>query len=179
MNNFLEKTRCYEAGPIQCAKDQNWRNYVSDELKKLNITPYNPLDKPLIDSFPEGEEIHAHLKECMKTGRYAEVQDFIKKVRRQDLSLIDRSDFVIAFFDPTVCSIGTAEELSFCERSMKPTFICIDGGISKAPYWIFAMFNLNCFFNSIEEVIEKIKKLNSGEDPIDDKYWRLLKKEYR
>jgi len=176
---ILEKTKAYLAGSIQSAKNQTWRGYVSDELKSIGVVPYNPLDKPLLDSFPEGEEIHIWLKNCMKEKRFDEVQKFIKKVRRQDLSMVDRSDFVVSLFDPTVCSVGTCEELSFCEKAMKPTLIAIEGGIEKTPYWLFAMFNLECFFNSIEEVIDKIKRLDSGEDKINDKYFRLLKPEYR
>lgn len=176
---FLNKTKCYLAGGIQNFNGFEWRNEISCDLQSLGIVPFNPLDKPFINSAPEDKDIHAWLASQMEKGDFTTVRNYMIRVRRLDYRMIDNSDFVIAHIHPTIASWGTASELDFCERSMKPTFIAVDGGIKKTPYWLLAMFDECCFFNSIDDIFQEICALDSEEKPLNDKYWRLLRENLR
>lgn len=166
-------------GNIECAKNQNWRDELSKELAIIGIVPYNPLDKPFEHATPEDKDTHKWLAQRRAAKDLYSVRKFIKEARRFDLNLIDRSDFVIAHLNPKVASYGSAEELSFAERSLKPVFISIEGGIEHTPYWLLAMFSEQCFFNSVEEILEHVKNIDNGTESINHKFWRLLKKSWR
>lgn len=176
---ILNKTKVYLCGGIENSDCQNWRVKISQELSEIGIVALNPLDKPFINSVPEDESTHKWLAERRQTRDLQSVRDFIKVARRQDLTLIDRSDFVIAYLHPTKASYGSAEELSFSERSLKKVFIAIEGGIEKTPYWLLAMFSETCFYDNLDDIMKEIREIDSELKPIDNKYWRLMKEELR
>ncbi len=177
--SVLTKTRCYLVGHMEYANGENWRKYAETRLNKLNIITYNPYDKPFVNDVDEGEDFRQNLKDLMSRGFFDEVCERMRKIRIYDLNLVDRSDFIVAHIIPNVASWGSAEELTTAVRMKKPTFISIEGGKSKTPLWLLGMFPHKYFYNSIEEVISMISKINSGEKEIDSDRWRLLRKELR
>jgi hypothetical protein len=78
-----------------------------------------------------------------------------------------------------VASWGSAEELVTAVRMKKPIFISMEGGKAKTPLWIMGMIPHNYIYDSIEEIMEMIKQIDSGEKKIDSDRWRLLRKELR
>ena len=176
---ILNKTKCYLAGAIQYSDGFSWRNKISKELKQMGIIPFNPLEKPFIASAPEDKSTHKWLKSCMERGDLTSVKQYMTKIRRYDFAMLDSSQFVIAHIIPKVSSWGTATELDLCERVLKPAFICVEGGIKQTPYWLLSMFDESCFYSSFEEILEELKKLDSGEKDLNEKYWRLFHEEYR
>jgi nucleoside 2-deoxyribosyltransferase len=179
LNNILKNTRAYLAGHIQYADGYTWRQNIKKSLQELNIIPFDPLDKPFINNAPEDKSIHSKLRSDMDSGNLKSVKEFISTVRRQDLSMIDKSDMIICHIYPERASWGTAEELCLAEKTLKPTFISVDGGITKTPYWLLAMFDISCFYNNLNEILQDLSKINSGEKQLDEKYWKILKHEYR
>ena len=175
----LEKTRTYLVGHMQYANGRNWRDYVEEELGKLNITVFNPYKKPFIKDVDEGEETRLSLDHCQKHGYYNDVAKRMSLVRSYDLNLVDRSDFIIAHILPEVASWGSAEELVTAVRMKKPTFVSVEGGKNKTPLWLLGMMPHNYFYNDIDEVLDMIRKIDSGEKKIDSDRWRLLRKELR
>ena len=61
----------------------------------------------------------------------------------------------------------------------KPIFVTIEGGKEKTPLWMLAMFPHKYIYDTIEEAIEMIERIDDGDKEIDSDRWRLLKKEYR
>jgi len=167
----LEKTRTYLVG--------HWRDYVEEELEKLNITVFNPYKKPFIKDVDEGEETRLSLDHCQKHGYYNDVARRMSLVRSYDLNLVDRSDFIIAHLLPEVASWGSAEELVTAVRMKKPVFISMEGGKSQTPLWIMGMLPHHYIYNSIEEVLDMIHQINDGKKDIDSDRWRLLRKDLR
>ena len=100
-------------------------------------------------------------------------------VRSYDLNLVDRSDFIIAHLLPDVASWGSAEELVTAVRMKKPIFISMEGGKKNTPLWIMGMKIDKYIYNNIDEVLDMIKKIDSGDKKIDSDRWRLLRKELR
>jgi hypothetical protein len=177
--NLLENTKVYTIGHMQYKNGRAWREYVTKELSSLGITVFNPYDKPFLDPSHEDEGIHERLRDLTNRNKLDKVRKHMKPIRNFDLRLCDLADFAIAHIHPEIASWGSAEELVTICRSKKAIFISIEGGRTKCPFWILGMFPEKYIYNNIEEVVETIKKINSGKKKMDSDRWKLLKKEYR
>ena len=179
MENLLEKTRTYLVGHMQYACGRDWREYVEGELSKLDITIFNPYKKPFLKDVDEGEETRAKIANDMEEGHYSDVANRMREIRSYDLNLVDRSDFIIAHLLPDVASWGSAEEIVTAARMKKPIFISMEGGKTKTPLWMMGMIPHHYIYDSIEDVVSMIKKIDNGEKEIDSDRWRLLTKDLR
>ncbi len=179
MKNLLEKTRTYLVGQMQYQNGEDWRNKVQSILHKMGIIVYNPYHKPFCKDIQEDDSVRIHIVDLIKEKKYDEVQKRMKDIRVYDLNLVDRSDFIIAYIIPNVPTYGSVEELVTAVRMKKPTFIAVEGGKSQCPYWLFGMFPHKYIYDSIDDVMNMLIKIDSGEKEIDSDRWRLLRKEYR
>ena len=164
---------------MQYVNGSGWRNHVKSKLQPMNIMCFDPYDKPFVKDVEEGDDVRTRLKEAMANNNYDEVQAHMRQIRIFDLNLVDRCDFVIAHIIPHIASWGSAEELVTAVRMKKPTFISVEGGKSKCPLWLLGMFPHKYIYNNVDEIIEILQKIDSGEKQIDSERWRLLKQEYR
>ena len=164
---------------MQYLSGRDWREEITEKLTPLSISCFNPYKKPFLKDVAEDEASRHDMETWMKTKQYDRVTDKMKIVRSYDLNLVDRSDFIIAHLVPDVASWGSAEEIVTAVRMKKPIFISMEGGKSKTPLWMLAMFPHKYIYNSIEEVVDMIKKIDNGEVRLDSGRWKLLKKEYR
>lgn len=176
---LLNKTRTYLVGHMQYASGRDWREYVEEELDSLNITIFNPYKKPFVKDVDEDEETRRKIALNMEEGHYSDVANRMKQIRSYDLNLVDRSDFIIAHLLPEVASWGSAEEIVTAVRMKKPIFISMEGGKNKTPLWMMGMLPHHYIYNSIEDVVSMVKKIDAGEKEIDSDRWRLLKEELR
>ena len=180
--NFLEGTRCYLIGSMQYAKGgqgRSWRELVKSTLLPREVTCFDPYSKPFIKSIQEDEKSFTELQDKINAGKFAEVREEMKEIRSVDLSMVDRSDFIIAYIHPTVPSWGTPEELSQAVRLKKPIFLVVEGGIHKCPFWIFGMLHYKYMYNSIEDALKVICNIDDGILSPDSGRWRFLQKKYR
>ena len=177
--DILDKTRTYLVGHMQYADGRNWRDDVERELKPLNITVFNPYKKPFVKDVNEDEQARTKMQEDMEAGYYNDVAERMSTVRSYDLNLVDRSDFIIAHLLPEVASWGSAEEIVTAVRMKKPIFISMEGGKNKTPLWMMGMLPHHYIYDSIEDIIDMIKDIDSGSKEIDSDRWRLLKEELR
>jgi hypothetical protein len=179
MLNLLESTKTYLVGHMQYVSGRDWREDVTDRLKPLHITCFNPYKKPFIKDVEEDEASRHEMQELMNDGEYDKVTQRMKTVRAYDLNLVDRSDFIIAHLVPDVASWGSAEEITTAVRMKKPVFISMQGGKEKTPLWMLGMFPHKYIYNSLDEIIKMLYSIDSGTKNIDSDRWRLLRKEYR
>jgi|TARA_B100000287_G_scaffold401795_1_gene422167 hypothetical protein len=175
----LDKTRCYLVGHMQYADPGDWREVVKEALKDTNIIFYNPLDKPFISDVDENSNTREFLNKKLEEGNFDYVYKHMSSIRRSDLNLVDRSDFIIAHIVPHVGSWGSTEEIMCANRMKKPVFVSIEGGRHKVPLWLAGMLPPHYFFDSIEKVLDTIKEIHYGKRALDLDRWRLLKPEYR
>jgi nucleoside 2-deoxyribosyltransferase len=164
---------------MQYLSGRDWRKEVTEKLAPLEVTCFNPYEKPFIKDVEEDEASRQEMETWMKTKQYDRVTDKMKTVRSYDLNLVDRSDFIIAHLVPDVASWGSAEEIVTAVRMKKPVFISMEGGKTKTPLWMLGMLPHKFIYNSLEEVIQMLYAIDSGDKPIDSDRWRLLRKEYR
>ena len=71
------------------------------------------------------------------------------------------------------------EELSWACRCRKPTFIVIEGGKKKTPFWVMGMFPHKYIYNNFKEVEEQLIGINSGKIPISSDRWKMFEMELR
>ena len=164
---------------MQYLSGRDWRSEVTEKLSPLGVTCFNPYDKPFIKDVNEDDEARENMKVWMKTKQYDRVTDRMKTVRSYDLNLVDRSDFIIGHLVPDVASWGSAEEIVTAVRMKKPIFVSMEGGKCKTPLWMLGMFPHKYIYNSLDEVVEMLYAIDSGDKDIDSDRWRLLRKEYR
>jgi hypothetical protein len=179
MSNILKSTKVYLVGHMQYENGRGWREQITKDLVEMGITVFDPYHKPFIDDTNEDENVRAQLKKWMDQEEYDSVANRMKKVRAFDLRLCDLSDFIIAHINPKIASWGSAEELVTSCRMKKPTFISIEGGKTKTPLWMMGMFPHKYFYNSIEEIVQVLRRIDSGQKELDNERWKLLKEEYR
>lgn len=164
---------------MQYLNGRNWREEIASELKNINITCFDPYKKPFIKDVEEDEVSRREMEVWMQTKQYDRVTERMKIVRAYDLNLVDRSDFIIAHLVPDVASWGSAEEIVTAVRMKKPIFVSMEGGKAKTPLWMLGMLPHKYIYNSIEEIVNMLHAINSGNKPIDSDRWRLLQKKFR
>lgn len=179
MMNLLKRTRTYLVGHMQYADGRDWREYAEAELTPLGIVIFNPYKKPFVKDVDESEDARAKLLQNMSDGHFSDVAKRMKLIRSYDLNLVDRSDFIVAHILPSVASWGSAEEIVTAVRMKKPIFISVEGGKKATPLWVMGMIPHHYIYDSVEDSIGMIKKINSGEKEIDSDRWRLLRESLR
>jgi len=178
--NKLKNTKTVVIGPMESDNERGkqLRQEIKKELSKMNIVVWDHYNRPYEGLIEESSETHDLLKQYRENEQYEKIADY-KDIRRQDLALIDRCDFVLCVFEKKTFTIGTIEELSWANRCQKPIFFVWGEGKKECPFWIFWMLQHNYIYSSVVDAIEVIRKIDSGEKEIDSKKWRLFKEEYR
>lgn len=180
MNNFLKKTRVYCAGPIQFAKkgEDVWRKIVSKKFKKAGITVWSPLTTPFLNFRLEDNDLKQQIRSYMQNKDYENVSNIMKQIVRRDLSMVDKCDFLIAHIDPEVYTCGTFHELFIAIGQRKPVFVFTKDK-TKIPTWLFGVMPHHNIFESIEDLTNHILRIDSGAEPINNKYWKLVETKHR
>jgi hypothetical protein len=175
---LLQGTNCYTIGPLECGsfkEARRWRTYVQDKLKPLEIKILSPLDKMFRNFKTESESTNNQLKQALKDGKYELVHEEMKMIRNRDLAACDLSTFLIAIIEPGIATYGSIDEIVTSKRNQKPVFLVIpDKGFEAIPLWLASYFQPNWVYKNLDEVIDTIYKIDSGEIPIKNKYWKIL-----
>jgi hypothetical protein len=176
---LLKRTKVYLCGGMQYCNGADWRKKVQKELEKMDIIVYNPFNKPFINSRRENKKTHFWLKGLMHSGKYDKVAKYMAEVRREDLRIVDLSDYIFVYIDPKVYTVGSFEEMFWANREKKPIFLVVEGGKKETPFWLMAVLPSRFIYNNIDEALEMIKRIDSGQKKLDSNRWRLLKLKYR
>ncbi len=177
--NILHKTRVYTASPMEKQNTRAWRAEFIEKTKDLNLIVFDPYEKPFLEEITEDEEAREMLAKWRSNGEYDKISERMRRVRNDDLRITDIVDFGVIKLDVDVFTMGTIEELACLNRSKKPCFVFVEQGKKAAPFWLFGMIPHEYIFDDLNSLVEYLKKINSGEIPLDTKRWRLLKPEYR
>ena len=94
--NTLYRTKCYTIGAMEYANGINWRELVESTLGPRNIIVFNPYKKPFLNDCDESPDVRQRMRQYMTQGRFSAVTEWARDIRRYDLNLVDRSDFIIA-----------------------------------------------------------------------------------
>jgi hypothetical protein len=175
--NNLDGAVCYMIGAIDHAKDDGvgWRVELKNKAKAagLNICWIDPCDKPTGGITEIGQEKN-HIKRLRAEGKYDELTDAMKQIRRQDLRFVDLSDFVVFKLDPSVPTYGSLDEIYTAEDQHKPMYMVVEGGKNNLPFWLWAVVDHNEVFSNLDELVEHLVSVNRS-DLSQDKRWVLIR----
>jgi len=169
----LDGAKGYLAGAITYVDDDGvcWRK----ELKKYadilipRLSFLDPTDKPMGLGSEIGFE-KGQAKKWKQDGEYDKLTRHVKKYRRYDLRMTDEAQFLIWYIDLDIFTVGSIDETINCEKQKKPLFAIIKQGKKNAPDWLFAMMKHQEMFESIQECVDYLAKLDSGEIEMDERW---------
>lgn len=176
--SLLNRAKCYLVGPMQYQNGRGWRERVTEQLKEIGVVCFDPYSKPFEADIKETEEFQKELLSFQISGDYDTVSRLMANVCYHDLALVTLSDFIIAYIDPKVVTVGSWHELFLAEELKKPIFLIVEGGKKTTPLWLFGTINHNFIFESFDQVIEELTKINFGKTSLSVR-WKLLKQDIR
>lgn len=179
--NKLANTRCVVIGPMEGdrASGASVRDTVSECLTEFNIHVLDHYKSPVESSLDEGDdELHEKLLNYKQKEDWEAIYN-MRQIRSNDLALIDKCDFIICHLDMNSMGCGTYEELFTANRAKKPIFVYCNQGLKKIPLWLRWTLKPHCFYETLDDVLDCITKLNSGDVEFDPDEFKLLKKEFR
>lgn len=178
--NILKNSSVYLVGSIEYDPNgHEWRENITQELRQMGIKCFDPYKKPFISCVEESAENVANWKNELQKGNFDLVESFAKRIRSEDLRMVDYASFIIAYIKPLTPSFGSIEEISWACRCKKPIFIVVEGGKSNCPLWIMGMVPHKYIYSSFEEVLDKLWHINDGKIEIDTSRWKILKEEFQ
>jgi len=138
----------YLSGPIQYAKNNNWRRELGTFLKMRRALVLDPTVKEkatLISSLGykrvsedlEIEDSLEYFKRLIDEGKYEEVQKKMHIIRNIDLGMVERSDVVIVYVDLETPTFGTWEEIFYAIHHGKSVLWILDCELKDLPLWLF------------------------------------------
>lgn len=171
----LKGLRCMLSGGIDRVVDDGvgWRNKIKKKTEEagINIIFFDPCDKPKGLGSEIGIEKNK-VKELIEKDCWDEAKKFVKTFRHYDLRAVDHCDFVIVKIDINSHLCGTYDEVFLAERQLKPIFVIMGEDQSKydIPTWMISFINEKEIFESEEECVEYLLKLNRGDEKFDERW---------
>jgi len=178
--NLLNKTKAYLVGAIERDPNgRNWRKDITEKLSKIGIVCFNPYSKPFVVDVDENETIQENLKQLIEQEKYDEVAEKMKLIRIYDLAVTDKADFIIAYINSEIVTVGTWEEIFWANREKKPIFLIFNKSKKTVPLWLFGTIPHKYFYPDVDSAVDMLKKIDSGEKEMDNHRWKLLRSEFR
>ena len=176
LHNRLYGMRAYLCGAIDRAEDGgiNWRDYISNFLSNLNVCILNPCNKPT-NKGEEGYIAREKRQQLLNNEQYDELSKKIKILRIIDLRLVDISDFIIFYLDPSIHLCGSYNEVFIANIQKKPILTCVEGGKNNTPHWIFGTIPHQHIFNNWQELKEYLVHVDQDENVEHYKRWTFFK----
>lgn len=174
----------YLCGPIDAAEDggQQWREdyilkLIDMGFKKEQI--FNPCKKPISHQLFNLDNEQKLMHDAKNKEDWDGLCEIVDQIAHIDLRLIDFSSLMIAYFPidkkgNRVPTYGSMHEIVEARRQKKPVFVVWPGGKKTCSGWLMWLVGHKNIFETIEELIEHLKKVSNGEVPYNAKDWLLL-----
>lgn len=167
--NYLKNRMVYLAGPIQFDENhKNWRTKITEKLeKKFKLNVFDPFEDPK-------QQWMKKYQEYKNKKEYEKIQNSAKKCIDKDLTVIDRSDFLIAYLPHKVATVGTVHEIIHANKNKKPTLLVTDqNNIGEIPFWYFGIVPLEFMFPNWDQLFLYLKKVKKDEGEL-HKRWNYI-----
>lgn len=169
----LDNSIAYLSGAIENARNHgiSWREEIVQKIHEAGINlgfidPCDKGDKVLGEIGKEREK----LVQAKIDGDFETVTEHMKEIRHWDLRAVDAANVMILGLDPDVPTCGTWDEVFEAEDQKIPILAIIKGGPARAPDWLFATMDYKLMFSTIDECVDYIKKVDTGEIEVDKKW---------
>lgn len=182
MTNVAEKKsllagmRVYLAGPIDDASDDGvrWRTELIAlcDSYGIGLKYFNPTNKPKSLQCEIGLEKNI-IKQYLVQEEWSKAQEFMKKIRHEDLTMVDKSDFLIAYVDKDSHMCGTYDEMFTAEDQSKPIFTIVKQGKKNIPAWLVSFLREEEVFNDVKDCVDYLYRISNGTIPMDKRWVNL------
>jgi len=155
---------------------RGWREDITVFLQNLGIGVYNPCDKPIVNtSVHEDMDFVNRINSLKKDGKFDETTEIMKEIVRQDLKMVDLSNFVILNIDRTCHMCGSYTEFTYACMMRKPVLVFCKQGIPAISNWMWGLGDYHYFFDDWDKLKQTIIEIDSGENTNDmNKKWRFF-----
>lgn len=166
--NRLRYSRCYLCGAMDRAKDAGvgWRLEAKHELGDLGIFWLDPCRKP-INIGAEDDASRARRRERKLAGDYDALKIEMDPIRRVDLRMVDKADFLIVNLDMEIHACGTYEEVFWANRLKSPVFLHCEQGKQHIPDWMFGTLPHSYFHSTWAEVYAHVRRVATDPNFVD------------
>lgn len=175
--NKLKGLRCYLAGNMDYVDDggTKWRDDVTPILEDMGVNVLSPCAKEkFLDPASAAIETSTnreYRKRLKEAGEYERLASEGKPIRTTDLRCVDVVDFIVLVIDLDKRPCGTWEEFFTANRQKKPVIFITKQGKPETPDWVFLTIPHQMIFSTLEDGIDYLKKVDSGEDGRDFGRW--------
>lgn len=173
--NLLKGSRTYLVGSIDYSSREGctrWRKDITKFCHSLNIGVFDPTNKAC-DYGKETEDFKNKINYLKNVGAFGIASKEVKEIVRTDLTMVDLSDFIIAYLDLSVTLCGTFIELAHAAMGRKAVFLVCKQGKKKIPNFLFGLLKHELFFDSFKEMKKVIKRISKGRYKQEDLMSRL------
>jgi hypothetical protein len=80
------------------------------------------------------------------------------------------------YVDRDIHMCGTYHELIQADIQKKPVLVIVKGGIERASAWLFGLIKPEYMFNDVDECVEFLINVDSGNQEVDDR-WVIFRKD--
>lgn len=163
----LEGKSCYLAGPIEHEDPNlpNWRPAVVRELReRFGLNPFDP-------SADEKQKRKDVLDEALANEDYDLVEEIARQFVKKDLSVIDRSDVLIACLPYRVATSGTNCEIHHSVQLKKPTLIVCPEGKNKSSLWFFGYIRHRYIYGSWDGLYDYLQEVDEYKHRDNHRWW--------
>lgn len=165
---------CTFSGAIDRVNDseaKNWRLEIAPFLNSLGIIVLDPCHKSLLTPIEDERKVFTKLTQEKK---WDEFKEFGKEIRRVDLRMVDKSDFIIAKIDMNVYQAGTIEEITWANMQRKPVLVWCPQGLQELAGWFKLMFPLSLIFDNLDDLKIYLNNINHAPEIDDLNRWRFF-----
>ena len=160
---YLQGKTCYLTGPITAASDDGivWRKTVTPSLEALGVI----VDDPTVKTANGLGEVKADkqmFKDLLEQKKFKECKELFWPVCRKDLRSVDRSDFLVFYYNPLIPMFGTIDELVTASRlQKKPVLMMIEEeNIKHMNPWSLVLIKEECIFTKWESLISYLATID-------------------
>ena len=149
-----------------------WRDWITPILQeKYEVIVEDP-SKKTVSGVCEISDDKKRFKQLIKEERWEQIKEEFYPIVRKDLRCVDKSDFLIVVYNPTVHMFGTIHEIMEAAHQKKPILIKYEK--SQLDYfnpWITCLVKPQWLFPTWEAMWFYLDKINKG--LIETSHWGL------
>lgn len=165
MKNYLRGKTVYLCGAMAAVADdgKQWREYVTGLLKELGVQVLDPTRKKsrCASEIDENKEL---FRKLILEENFEKLAEVFAPVARWDLRSVDKADFLVVNYDPSIHTVGTVDEIVIANLERKPILVKYDPAqLSMFNPWLTVRIKPKYLFPSWEKLFEHLAIVNRGE----------------
>lgn len=162
----LKGSKLYLSGPIEF--DNNKVNWRPDVVKYLEDIFGIDVFDPSVDEKQKRADI---LDAALESSDFDTVEEIATSFVKKDLSVIDRSDFLIAYNPHGVPTTGTPCEVHHAVQLKKPVMIVCPEGKKMASKWYWGYIRHRYIFGSWDNLYEYLVEVDQYKHRDNHRWW--------